>query len=333
MANITFSEASGLNDSIFGKSQAPIRLFIEKRGEAFEQKSMIPVFCAEEQSQHFGEKYTSMTAMEGFQPVGENGEAPVDGMQEGYSKFIENMTWKNSFSLSREIIEDAKTMDLRRKPEAFVTAYYRTRELFAAALLGAAMTAATSADYGGRKFDATAADNLSFFNTAHLSKVKGGTQCNAFKDAFSDAALAAVETRMQNFCGDNGEVLDISPDTIIIPNIYSLKQAVFAVIGADRDPDSAYNGFNYHFGRWNVAVWPYLNKYVSSGTAPWMLCDSRYNKTAGGFVFQNRTNLDVISYLSQGNDANVWHGYARFTGGFNDWRAYALGGYSSGQTA
>ena len=138
---------------------------------------------------------------------------------------------------------------------------------------------------------------------------------------------------MQNFCGDNGEVLDISPDTIIIPNIYSLKQAVFAVIGADRDPDSAYNGFNYHFGRWNVAVWPYLNKYVSSGTAPWMLCDSRYNKTAGGFVFQNRTNLDVISYLSQGNDANVWHGYARFTGGFNDWRAYALGGYSSGQTA
>ena len=41
MANITFSEASGVNDSIFGKSQAPIRMFIEKRGEQFEQQSVV----------------------------------------------------------------------------------------------------------------------------------------------------------------------------------------------------------------------------------------------------------------------------------------------------
>ena len=29
MANITFTEGSGLQDSIFGKSQAPIRMFLE----------------------------------------------------------------------------------------------------------------------------------------------------------------------------------------------------------------------------------------------------------------------------------------------------------------
>ena len=33
MAGITFTEGSGLQDSIFGKSQAPIRMFLEKRGE------------------------------------------------------------------------------------------------------------------------------------------------------------------------------------------------------------------------------------------------------------------------------------------------------------
>ena len=37
MAGITFTEGSGLNDSIFG-SQAPIRMFIE-RGEAFEHRA------------------------------------------------------------------------------------------------------------------------------------------------------------------------------------------------------------------------------------------------------------------------------------------------------
>ena len=41
MANIVFSESSGVNDSIFGKSQAPIRQFIEKKGEQFEQESIV----------------------------------------------------------------------------------------------------------------------------------------------------------------------------------------------------------------------------------------------------------------------------------------------------
>ena len=41
MAGISFTEGSGVNDSVFGKCQAPIRMFIEKRGEAFEQMSML----------------------------------------------------------------------------------------------------------------------------------------------------------------------------------------------------------------------------------------------------------------------------------------------------
>ena len=35
------SEGSGLNDSVYGKCQAPIRMFLEKRGEQFEQQSVL----------------------------------------------------------------------------------------------------------------------------------------------------------------------------------------------------------------------------------------------------------------------------------------------------
>ena len=38
---ITFAEGSGLNDSVFGKCQAPIRMFLEQRGEQFEQVSVL----------------------------------------------------------------------------------------------------------------------------------------------------------------------------------------------------------------------------------------------------------------------------------------------------
>lgn len=332
MGNITFSEGSGLQDSIFGKSQAPIRMFLEKRGEAFEQASMIKELFNEETSTHWGEKFTTMTAMNGFQPVGENGNYPIDGMQEGFSKFLENMTWKNSFSLSREMVEDAKLMDLKKQPAAFITSYYRTREKYAAALYGNAIQGNTTVNFGGKNFDIKTADGKALFATDHPSAIKANkaTQSNKFADEFSMDALGAMETAMQNFKGDNGEILDVAPDTIIIPNDYALKNDVFSGLGADKDPETSNNAFNYQYGRWNIIVWPYLKEFLGSVTAPWILLDSRYNKEYGGAIWLNRTNLEVKSRIDDGNDANVWSGFARFVAGFNDWRFAAVGGITGG---
>ena len=330
MANIIFSEGSNLNNSIYGKSQEPIKMFLEKRAEAFEANSIEKQIFSHQPSTHWAEKFTSMTAMDGFQPVGENGAYPVDGFQEGYSKTLENVTWKDSFAISREMIDDANIMDMRKKPDAFITGFYRTRELFAAALLGAAMRN-TSTTFRGQKFDLTAADGQGLFATAHPSKVKGGTQTNKFSNAFSASILGAVETAMQNFKGDNGEILDVSPDTIIIPNLYALKNDVFSAIGADKEPTTANNAFNYTYGRWNVIVWPYLNQFINSSDTPWILFDSRYNDTYGGAVWLDRVKLEVKSEIAA-NDANEWKGYARFTAGFNDWRAFAVGGIASSAT-
>ncbi len=137
---------------------------------------------------------------------------------------------------------------------------------------------------------------------------------------------------MQNFRGDNNEILDVAPDTILIPNDYALKMKVFEAIGADKDPDTSNNGFNYNFGRWNVIVWPYLNQFLADGVTPWVLLDSKYNEEYGGAVWLDRVNLEVKSRIDDNTDANIWSGYARFVAGFNDWRFAALGGMSGGST-
>ncbi len=323
---MTFTEGSGLNDSIYGKSQAPIRMFLEKRGEEFEKESVIKRLFNMGKSNHYGEKLTTMTAMDGFQAVGENGAYPEDSMQEGYSKTLEHMTWKDSFSISREVIEDSKLMDLKKKPAAFITGYHRTREKYGAALIGGAVTSTAAITFRGKTFSTLSADGLGLFHAAHTAKVKGATQCNLFADAFSTDALGMAEVKMQNFCGDNEEVLDVAPDTILIPNLFALKKAVFAAIGADKDPETANNGFNYLFGRWNVICWPYLNQFITAGTAPWVLLDSKYNDAYGGGVWLDRTQLDVRSTLDENTDANVWRGYSRFIAGFNDWRFALCGG-------
>ena len=244
MANITFSEGSGINGSIFGSTQTAVRMIIEKRGEQFEQESVVERIFKHDHSTHWAEKYTGLTAMEGFKVAGENGPYPTDGQEESYSKVLEAVTWKDSFSLSREIVEDSKTIDLRKKPAGFVTAYYRTREKLGAALLGGAISGSSGVSYAGGHFDLKTSDGQTLFYAAHPAKLRGDTQCNLFSDAFSADALGMLEVKMQNTRGDNDEILDVAPDTILIPNIHSLKKAVFAAIGADKDPETANNGFN-----------------------------------------------------------------------------------------
>lgn len=145
-------------------------------------------------------------------------------MQEGFSKFLEHMTWKNSFSLSREIVEDGKLMDLKKQPAGFITSYYRTREKFGAALLGAAITGATSTKFYGKTFSTLGADGKCLFAKEHPSALGKKKQSNLFADGFSSDALAAAESAMQDFRGDNEEVLDVAPTTILIPNEYTLKR-------------------------------------------------------------------------------------------------------------
>ena len=329
---IVFSEGSGLNDSVYGKCQAPIRMFLEERGEQFEQESVLKKLFCMGTSENYGDLLTTMTAMDGFDPVGESGAYPTDGMQEGFNKLLVYETWKDSFRISAEIMEDSKLLDLTKRPAAFMTAYNRTREKFAAALYGNANKQNSAAAYRGKSFDIKGADGVTLFNTAHPPKVSGANQCNVFSDAFSASALGKMETVMHLFRGDNDEILDVAPDTILIPEIASLKEDVFGAIGADKDPATANNAFNYQYGRWTIIVWPYLNQFITASTSPWILLDSKYNETYGGAVWNDRIKLAVRSTIDENTDANVWRGRSRFNATFNDWRFAAVGGVAAGNS-
>lgn len=330
---IIFSESSNLNNTVYGKAELPVRMFLEKRNEEFEKNSMLKSLFVMGTSENFGDLYTGMTAMQGFEPVGENGAHPEDSMQEGYQKMLIYETWKDRFSISREIIEDGKMMDLKGKPTAFITGYHRTRERFGAALYGSAMAGLSEMKFGRtqKKFDLKTADGVTMFHTAHAGKVKKHNQSNKFSNAFSADNLGKIETAMQNFTDEDGNILDVSPDTIVIPNYAGIKKDVFAAVGADKDPATSNNAFNYHFCRWNVIVWPYLNQFVADGaTVPYILLDSHYNETYHGAVWNDRVPLTVDAFEDRNTDAAVWNGRARFNACFNDWRFAAVGGVTGG---
>ncbi len=329
MGNI-FSFESHVADPVFGVCEAPIRSVLESRGEALEKKSMLGEFFSMETTENAMDAYISMTGMNGFEPVGENGAYPADFMEEGYRKIFVYETWKDSFAISKEAVDDGKIMDLKQKPTGFIKGWYRARENFGAAIYGGAINGQGAITFGRKKFDVLGADGLPLFHKAHKPKAKGATQANLFSDAFSVEALDMAEAAMQQFKGDNGELLDVAPTTIAIPNIPALKRKVFAAIGADKDPLTANNGFNFQFGRWRVKIWGYLNQFIAKGVEPWMLLDDDYIEAADGPKWIDREKLSIRSNLNDDNDANVWRGRCRFGAGFVDWRFACCGGIAAG---
>ena len=330
MAEIVFSEGSGLQKSVYGEHLYPIRLLLETQAEAYQQKSILPYVYNMEKSSKWAESLVAMTSMQGPLPVGEGGDYPTDGMQQGFDKTIKHMTWKTQFEVTEEMVEDSQNLNLRGVPEAQMNAWYRTREMFGARMLGEAMKGNNTFKMAGMKFDTTGADGKRVFATDHGSATgKGGTQTNLFSNAFSADALTMAETRMQDFKDDNGYILDVSPNTILIPNDGATKKAVFAAIGADKEPTTGNNAFNFQFGRWTVVIWPYLNLYLPSGDHPWILLDSNYNKTRMGAVWFDRKPLTVRQEIG-GNDNLIHKLRARWGVGFNDWRFCAVGGITGG---
>ena len=324
-----FSKGSGVTDSAFGKSQEPICAIIEAKQEWFEKNSALPLLFKTKNSKHFAEKIASMTAMDDFLPVGEGGATPMIGMQEGFSKVIEPETWKGKFTMTQEMVEDGTLMS-SGKPEAFSTSFYRSKEkfglqLYANAVSGKDMT------LNGRTFNTLSNDKVCQFATNHPSVVdKKKTQSNRFKLAFSVDNLSKVQTAMQNFQDDKGNYLSVAPNTIVIPNYAPIKRDVFAAIGADKDPNTANNGFNYQFGMWNVIINQELNSLITSTNCPWILMDSNYNDNYFGAVWLDRVPLTVRSDIDPNTDDNIWKGRARFTAAFNDWRFAAVSGVTDG---
>ena len=329
MADIIISEASGLNDPWFGKWQAPIASYLRKEAEAMEQMSVARKLFRKRNSTHWAESYGSAVGMQNFKPGPENADYPVTGMRHGRMKTIPNVTWKNSFGISWEMIMDADLIKIQGQPQEFMTAWERTQEEFFAEMLASAMEGKTEMTIDGMAFDITGADNMAVFSTGHKALVTGEEQPNAFEDEFSLDALNKMSTAMQNTHGENGELLAMWPDTIVIPNDEALKNEIISVIGSEKKPGGANNDINPQYGNWNLIIWPYLNRFLPRGAKPWMLMDSKYVETHDCMIWQQRHPLEVRSEI-QGNDANVWKGKARFGGGFANWRGMMAGGISGG---
>jgi len=334
MANIVLTEGSGTLNQLIGNIQVPLASYIDSTAQAFERASVGLQIFTKRKSTNFAEGYGGATGIGDFEVVGEPNDTtnnyPTTGFADRALKTLHNETWKQSIRISRENLDDAHGNFERiiTQGGALSRSYYRTIDRFLANLRGTALDFGTSFNSGSTTFDVTSYDGKCLFSTSHKNSGEGGEiQSNVLDGDFSDEALGDLVTMMQNFTDDSGNLLGLNPDTIIIPNIESIKRKVFAAVGSDKLPGTSFNDMNYMAGNFHVLVWPELNKFVNLelNPAPYMILDSTFNAEADCCVFQEREELSVTDKWED-NDVYWLKGRGRFTGGFVDWRGICAGG-------
>lgn len=332
MPGIPISISSRLNDTIFGDVQGPLAALIRQEYDRYQNGDFVhwPKIFKEFQLKQKNAVFGESTSIGQFEDVGEGGAYPQSEIRDGFKKTLEAEEWKNSFSITQTAVEDMLDFVLKDRSKELIGSYYRTKNAFFWGLLGAALNNTDHVTPKKRKISIKTKDGVNLFSQSHKMANAGGTICNAFSDAFSATALGKAAEKMQNMKDDNGEILGLNPDTIIIPNLEAAKSTVFGVVGAHNDPTTpASNKFNYQFGNWNVLVVPWLAAFQPQSGFNWILMDSTYNETAHGAIDIERIPLNIKSDLAP-NDDNEWKGRCRFSGAFYEFRAFVAGGVSFG---
>lgn len=336
---INISEA--LARSEFNILQEPIKMRLEKEQERFEKESLIKDIYIMNTIDKYMEEYRSSTSMDGFTPTEDLEVAKISDTDENYGKIFDTQIWTNSFVISKQTLEDQSNMTIQRKTSQFIAGYNRTRELYAFAMLSGALSG--SVEFGGKSFDCTGFDTTDgtisgtkqvFFHNAHKSPIVGvADQSNKFRASIDLDATTAhskmlsligqVETTMSNYTDAKGNVLNVNPTTLILPNHYKLKNILMTALKTQYTEAMGDNGINIQYGKWKIITTPYLSKLpgFKEEDQAFIMMDPVSNRDFMGALWFDRTPLTVRSYIDNDTEANVWAGRGRYKAHFGDFRA------------
>ena len=342
---IIFNIDEALSLSAFNVLQEPIKMMLDNQKEAFEKESLINKVFAMHTLDAYQEEYRTRTSMGNYEPGYDMEPAKLSDFKEGYSKIWKSTTWRNSFVISKQAVEDNQMMTISTDAMGFVKSYGRTREIFAFGMLAGALTG--SYTQGKFTFDCRGMDTTDgslegtkqlFFTKDHLPPVTTGRtekQSNKFHCHVDLTAPNAhlkilnivgyVENQMINYTDYDGNPTPMAPTTLLVPNHYAFRNALLAGLKTQYTEVLGNNGLNMEFGKWTVLTTPYLNnlKGFSNADQAFIMIDPAANKENLGAVFIDRVPLEVSSWFDQPNEANVWKGRARYSAGFGDFRPMA----------
>ena len=341
------------NKAGFNVLQEPFKMMFENEIEAYEKNSLIPYLFNIIKLNTFQEEFRSKTTMDGFEPGADMEPAKLSDFEEGYSQVFRSVTWRNSFVISKQAIEDNQMGQITADGVGFIQSYGRTKEFFAAQAVAGALVG--TFQYGKYTFNMKSMDTVDgtldgakqvYFHNAHLSPVAAmntdsnspiyGGQSNKF-NCYVDLAvdrsrdriasiIGQVETAMTEVKDYKGNPIPHNPSLLVIPTHYKFKNALIEALAIKQHAEViTTTDYVTKVGKWTIIATPYLNNLAGfkENDMGVIMMDPVANKRDKGINWVDRVPLEVSSWYDQINEANVWKGRSRFGCGAGDWRPAA----------
>lgn len=243
----------------------------------------------------------------------ETGRVVYDDPSKGFLKRWEHREYAKGFIVTRKMVDDNMFPEIMAQATSLGDSAFRNREKSAAATFNNAFSSVTDQTtldtYG---FPIGGPDNVALCSTAHpYSASDSTTQSNEGTEPLTEDGLSATRQAHMALLDDRGDLLNVMPDTILIPP--ELEDAAIKAGASPLEPDTANNAVNPQQGRFRYLVWHYL-----TDSNAWFSIDSAMMNS--DLIWYERIPLEFGSEPDFDTFQTKFRGYMRYSRGWKDFR-------------
>ena len=263
-----------------------------------------------ETSTRYEEQYQGMGAM-GLVPTFD-GTVPYTDFDAGYRVDIRNYEFALGMQVERRLVDDDQFNQIKRRASNMADAFNITIETDAAQVFINGFT-----DDGTNRMGASTngADAVGLLSAAHpYSPANSGTtQSNEGTLALTIDNLDTPRQNMRNFTDDQGQLLGVNPDMLLVPPELERTATQLVSERAIYEPNSAQYDVNMFSGRFRPVVWDRL-----TDSNAWFLIDSTLMRQH--LIWQWRIRPEFAQAEDFDGLTAKFRGYMRYGIGWTDWK-------------
>lgn len=220
---------------------------------------------------------------------------------QGYDKTYTFTEYAAKIEIQRKLAADDNYRIMNRMPKNLSVSASRSREKLGAQIFDLAFT-----------FEPSDGDGAELCASDHGSNVATtADQSNEGTSALSVTNVATTRIAMKQFRDDIGELISLTPDTLIVP--LELEQTGWEIINTKGKVDTAENNANFHKGRYKLVVWERLTDANN-----WFMTD--YSMQKEYLLWWNREPIQFFQDKDSNTMTAIYLGYYRCGTGWDDWR-------------
>jgi phage major head subunit gpT-like protein len=182
-----------------------------------------------------------------------NKSVSYEDIDKGYPSTFTHKKYSKGVQIERELLDDEMYGEIRRRVKKLSNVAYYTRQQHGIGVFNNAFNAV----YKGP-------DGKPLCDDAHpLGPNSSSTQDNKGTLELTAANVETTRTNMMGWKDDKGNLIDVMPDTIIVPP--ALRKAALVIADSDKEPDTTDNNVNIWKGSLKVIEVPFLTNAKAEG--------------------------------------------------------------------